>query len=654
MTRAFGLTVVLIASLPAQAYAAPLSADDRPVPFGDDTAWIAIRGRSQQQIAAALKLSNLRRATWKDGLAAANAGGEARTVFLTPDVHGWTLVVGAGFLSRVESRPPEFHDLIAELSAKLDTEVQFFAQKNLAGETLCAWARAAGGTRLRAFSCFQNRQRAVDVGPAAGVDALNVECARGEVVCGVDVAEVAGSWSIDPFPVHANVRADARIPAVVPRGFLAELPKDVPRKVAARPRLVPPDWVREAAARVERPAAALDAACTQGDSAACADRALLLLASPQATRALPRAAALATRACEGGSVLACALHGWMMRRGFGLDEDRSAAQELLERACDGGHAPGCFLLGVSLQRGEAGAPARSRAWDGFERSCSGGYAPACSFTRGVGAREGSPAGLSPMAACKGQRILTTGIDPGPLLALLERVREHQPLGEAVRDLARWQARLLRNAVFASRGRTFEARDLRAFFAGLSWYAPASGEVNDRLTAADRRNVTLLQEREACTSSDDYRDEDMGDWRLVEIHLAEEEVPLSARAEALIGLWETCHAVPAEGCPTLAFFSNGRVVYGPRTRARIGTWRLQGRAVVVRYFAELRKVGAGFSPAEPGDENDEEPSPGVPKLFAIDAVEQAYDLPSGAPDEELTSPGTDLGVKRSGDPWEPGW
>lgn len=606
------LTTAFWLSAPAEA--APPAADDRSVPFGGP-AWLAIRGRTPQQLARALKLTNLRRATWKDGLAAAKAEG-SRTVFLTPDVHGWTLVVGAAFLAHVESTPPDFPDHVQALSVKLDTEVQLFAE---AGET-CAWARAEGGTRLRAFSCFTNRLRAVDLGAPDKVDRLNVQCARGELVCGVDVREIAARWSIDPSG-GSTLRAERRIPAAVPRGFLAELPQATPRKLA-RPRFAPPDWVRDAAEKLEAPAAALDAACTRGEPAACAGRASLLLAGGQAARSLPRAAALAAKACEGGRAAGCALQGWMMRRGFGLEEDRSAAQRLLERACDGGHAPGCFLLGASLQRGE-GTASQSGAWDAYERACAGGYGPACARTGGT-----PGAGLAPRPACKREREASEALGTLSFPALIERVRRHQRLARGeVQDLPRWQVRLLRNAVFAARGRTFEARDLRAFFAGYDWYAPAGKDVDGLLSPDDRRNVALLQDAEACAEATIADDAGEGDWQLVELwFLTEADPPLSELASSVVGTWEPCGGQPAEGLPAHVFDANGRVVHGwaGAPDGQIGRWRVDGSKLRVRWFATMKLVGAGFSPAEPGDENDEEPSAGVPKLFPSEQLREWED------------------------------
>jgi TPR repeat protein len=653
--------VLAVLGAVAPVRAAPPATDDKPVTFGDcdGTAWLAVRGRTPQQIAKALKLRNLRPATWKEGLAAAKADpeGHSRVVFLTSDVGGWTLVVSTGFYARVESRPPTFHTFSKELSKALDTEVQFFASVN--SHYTCAWARAERGVTVRAFSCYRTRQRAVDEGSALGADGMDVAMARGEEVGAPDVAGIAGQWSIDPSKTHPKLDLPHQLPSVVPPGFLAELPAPVTERPAARPKLEPPDWAREAAANVTRPAAELDAACEHGDARACGEGALLLVADARAKRTLARAAELAEKACELRHAAGCALRGWMLRRGVGVDEDLTGARDQLEKACDLGHAPGCYLLGVALHRGDGTAPSLSGAWDAYERACAGGYAPACARTGDVGRRAAGSAGLAPRPECKGERVTSGYLDPTQFSILLERVRKHQRLeeGEAeVRMLARWQARLLRNAVFASRGRSFEARDLRAFFSGIGWYAPGRNDVDAVLGPEDRRNVALLQEQEACaqtTIAEDAGDDD-GDWQLAAIYLAEGEIRLSAPAKQMIGIWELCHGPPNEGCPTIAFHPNGRAVYRAREGmpAELGSWRMEGRTARVRFFAELRLVGAGFSPTEPGDEDDEEPDRGVPKLFAIEPHETTYEVPPEMLDEDsyLES----FGVKRSGDPSERVW
>jgi TPR repeat protein len=616
------LALAIALALAAPVRGAPPAADDRAVPFGEGTAWLAVRGRTPQQLAKALKLSNLRPATWKDGLAAATADpeGHSRAVFLTPDVHGWTLVVSTGFSARVESRPPTFHTFTKELSKALDTEVQFFAtaDPNRGRYDACAWARAKEGTTLRAYSCFQTRQRAVDEGSAPRGDGVDVALARGELVGTPDVAGIAASWSVDPSETHPTLDPARRIPRAVPQGYLAELPAPAPERPAARPKLEPPDWAREAAANVTRPAAELEAVCQRGAARACADGALLLVADPGAKRSLTRAAELAARACEGGHAAGCTLRGWMLRRGVGVEEDRIGAQALFEQGCEGGHAPGCHLLGTSLQRGEGGLRRRSGAWDAYERACAGGHEPACAHTQGVGRRGGGATALPLRPACKGELVGSGDLAPAELTALLERVRKHEGLErDDTMLLARWQARLLRNAVFAARGRTFDARDLRAFFLGFDWYHAARKDVEALLSPEDRGNVALLQEQEACSVAgiaDDAGDDDQGDWRLVEIFLAEADRPVPEVGQPLLGIWEPCLAVPDQGCPTLSFHPNGRAVLRAWGPARIGSWRVHGSTLRIRWFAEIKLVGAGFSPAEPGDENDEHPSDGVPKLF----------------------------------------
>jgi hypothetical protein len=69
-----------------------------------------------------------------------------------------------------------------------------------------------------------------------------------------------------------------------------------------------------------------------------------------------------------------------------------------------------------------------------------------------------------------------------------------PLAQ-LKDMSRRDLRLLRNMVYARRGRRFRSPILRDYFEKLDWYKvdPAYGDA--RLTAVDRRNIKLIQSTE---------------------------------------------------------------------------------------------------------------------------------------------------------------
>lgn len=68
--------------------------------------------------------------------------------------------------------------------------------------------------------------------------------------------------------------------------------------------------------------------------------------------------------------------------------------------------------------------------------------------------------------------------------------------EALSVLSQAQLRILRNAVYARHGRTFQAKDLKEFFSQEPWYRKDPAFTEARLTDQDRRNLELIQGAEA--------------------------------------------------------------------------------------------------------------------------------------------------------------
>ncbi|MNC34695.1 hypothetical protein D3C75_831430 [compost metagenome] len=64
---------------------------DFPIPFGYKTQWFAIKTSDTEAVAAALHLTDQKRANWKTGL----AGAEEGYYFVAPPVNGWTLVINS-------------------------------------------------------------------------------------------------------------------------------------------------------------------------------------------------------------------------------------------------------------------------------------------------------------------------------------------------------------------------------------------------------------------------------------------------------------------------------------------------------------------------------------------------------------------------------
>lgn len=72
------------------------------------------------------------------------------------------------------------------------------------------------------------------------------------------------------------------------------------------------------------------------------------------------------------------------------------------------------------------------------------------------------------------------------------VLDKQLTVEQLKDLSRRDLRLLRNTIYARRGRQFRSDLLRAYFESTDWYKGDSAYSDARLTAVDNRNIKLIR------------------------------------------------------------------------------------------------------------------------------------------------------------------
>jgi hypothetical protein len=63
--------------------------------------------------------------------------------------------------------------------------------------------------------------------------------------------------------------------------------------------------------------------------------------------------------------------------------------------------------------------------------------------------------------------------------------------DQLKDFSRRDLRLLRNLVYARRGRPFHSELIKAYFAAVDWYKPDRAYTDARLTALDRRNINVI-------------------------------------------------------------------------------------------------------------------------------------------------------------------
>jgi len=65
----------------------------------------------------------------------------------------------------------------------------------------------------------------------------------------------------------------------------------------------------------------------------------------------------------------------------------------------------------------------------------------------------------------------------------------------LRQLSLRDLRLLRNTIFARRGRPFKSELLQEHFTHMPWYTPDPAYTDERLTATDKRNIELIRQVE---------------------------------------------------------------------------------------------------------------------------------------------------------------
>ena len=62
----------------------------------------------------------------------------------------------------------------------------------------------------------------------------------------------------------------------------------------------------------------------------------------------------------------------------------------------------------------------------------------------------------------------------------------------IKNLKKIDLEILRNTIFARHGFSFKTKTVRQFFDSVEWYIPVSTNVDDQLTAVEKRNIILLK------------------------------------------------------------------------------------------------------------------------------------------------------------------
>lgn len=179
-------------------------------PFGYKQWWVAVRDRTQEEVAATLALTGGRVGSFEEGVNPPEERGTDIALFpALPGVGGdWVLVLR---YETVRGAPMTVDTLVA-LSRELNTEAHLYATHRVV--EFHEWARATAGELRRHFSVAGERGELqqyfgaptpveIDLGlpDASSLDEVGDEDARFQVVLDVDestLMDVAGAWSVDP------------------------------------------------------------------------------------------------------------------------------------------------------------------------------------------------------------------------------------------------------------------------------------------------------------------------------------------------------------------------------------------------------------------------------------------------------------------------
>ncbi len=134
-----------------------------PQGFGYKTGWLAVRTDNAEQVARALRIEDLRRESWANGVRAAYGEPSIDSALITPPIDGWVLVSGQSLAFLSDHFDNVLRPLMVKLSAELKTEVQAFATHRVVEAHF--WARTTQGSLERAYSYIgESGEVKVDIG----------------------------------------------------------------------------------------------------------------------------------------------------------------------------------------------------------------------------------------------------------------------------------------------------------------------------------------------------------------------------------------------------------------------------------------------------------------------------------------------------------
>ncbi len=117
---------------------------DEPVSFGYKNLWFAVKTSNKEELAHLLGLKILGKSNWINGIKQAYDN----RIFITPEIDGWTLICGTGFLGMFDKDSVDV-SILNLLSSKYG-EAQYFYTHRITEYHI--WAKSQNGQLIRYYS----------------------------------------------------------------------------------------------------------------------------------------------------------------------------------------------------------------------------------------------------------------------------------------------------------------------------------------------------------------------------------------------------------------------------------------------------------------------------------------------------------------------
>ena len=167
---------------------------DDPTPFGYKCMWFAVKTTNGEDVVKEISLKSAQRCNWRTGVAAAYEG----SIFVTPSVNGWTLIVGQDLPTLDDDeRRKQTEALLVKLCERFG-EAQHYGTHRVVG--FHAWVRSVGGKITREYAYLGERgERLHDSGNITSEEkAVGIKSDSSFFPNESHVMKVAGKWSLDP------------------------------------------------------------------------------------------------------------------------------------------------------------------------------------------------------------------------------------------------------------------------------------------------------------------------------------------------------------------------------------------------------------------------------------------------------------------------